>query len=161
MALTLQFPTAFDLHFPGSPVNPMPGVNPYSIRGLSGTLKPIALASGDDKLARTVNGTLIDISAPQMRKYRLEIQGDDQAPPALDAVWVGMAVTVDCMVELSYYTGGSPPGSPGRSAVTGSVRTEGNFTYYQPQLSMRVVELEVQRQEWAANSSWSLVLEEI
>ena len=38
------------------------------------------MASGDDKLARTVNGGLINISAPQMRKYRLELAGNNQAP---------------------------------------------------------------------------------
>jgi hypothetical protein len=159
MALSFAFPTALDVRFDISAAEP--GLNPYSARGMSGTLKPIALATGDDKLARTVNGTLIDISAPQMRKYRLEVQGDDVAPPALDRLWVGMLVYVDAMVELAYWTGGSPPGDPGRSAVSGSVRTEGNYTYYQPHFTMRVVELELTRQEWASAVSWSLVFEEV
>jgi hypothetical protein len=147
--------TVFDIHFPSDTA---PGVTPYSARGLKGTLSPIDAAKGSDKLRRTVNGTLIDISAPQMRKYQLEVAGSDQAPPALDGVWVGMEVLVDCHVELAYLTAG---GSAGRSPVTGSERVEGNYTYYRPQLSMRVVELEIERSEWEASVNWSLMLEEI
>jgi len=135
-----------------------PGVNPFSARGLTGRLAPIALAQGDDKLARTVNGTLISLAAPQMRKYRLEVGGDDQAPPALDGVWVGMAVEVDAHVELAYLTAG---GTPGRTPVTGSERVEGDYTYYRPHFAMLIVELQVERKEWDAAVSWSLVLEEI
>jgi hypothetical protein len=116
------------------------------------------MAAGTDKLARTVNGTLISIAAPQMRKYQLEVHGEDQAPPALDGLWVGMEVEVDCHVELAYLTAG---GTPGRTPVTGSSRTEGDYTYYCPAFSMRVVELQIERQEWAAAVSWSLTLEEI
>lgn len=148
--------TALDIRFDIAAA--APGVNPFSARGLTGTLAPIALAQGDDKLARTVNGTLISLAAPQMRKYRLEVAGDDQAPPALDGLWVGMQVAVDAHVELAYLTAG---GSPSRSAVTGSSRTEGDYTYYRPHFDMLIVELEIQRQEWAAAVSWSLVLEEI
>lgn len=148
--------TALDIRFDIAAA--APGINPFSARGLSGTLTPIDMAQGDDKLARTVNGALISIAAPQMRKYRLEVSGDDQAPPALDGVWVGMAVAVDAHVELAYLTAG---GSPSRTPVTGSSRIEGDYTYYRPHFDMLVVEHEVARQEWAAAVSWSLVLEEI
>lgn len=135
-----------------------PSVNPYSARGLRGTLSPIDAARGDDKLARTVNGSLIDISAPQMRKYRIEVTGNDQAPAALDGLWVGMVVTVNSLVEIGYLTAG---GSAGRTAVPGSIRTEGDFTYYRPQLVMRIVELSLERQEWDAIVPWHLALEEV
>lgn len=154
MALPATFSTVLDIDA-GSGA---PGVNPYSARALRGTLRPIDLAAGDAKLARTVNGTLVDISAPQMRKYKLEVSGEDVSPPALDGLWVGMQVTVNCHVELAYLTAG---GSPGRTPVPGSSSTDGAYTYYCPQFSMRVVELQVERQEWAAVVSWSLVLEEI
>lgn len=153
--ISTTHPTDFDIHFPSAA---SPGVAPYSARGLKGTLAPIDAAKGNDKLRRTVNGTLIDISAPQMRKYQLEVAGSDQAPPALDGVWVGMEVLVDCHVEIAYLTAG---GAPGRSPVTGSARVEGSYTYYRPRLSMRVVELEIDRSEWAAEVGWSLTLEEI
>ena len=134
-----------------------PGVNPYSARGLQGTLAPIGRGRGDDKLARTVNGTLISLAAPQMRKYRLEVSCTDQAPPAVDDLWVGMLVSVDCMVELAHRTGTVPS----RTGVPGSARVEGDYTYYQPRLSMLVVEYEVQRSEWAAQVAWSMALEEV
>lgn len=148
---TTQLDIRFDL---GAAV---PGVNPYSARGLKGTLRPIDLAQGDDKLARTVNGTLIDISAPQMRKYRLEVAGDDQAPPALDGLHTGSIVIVNAHVEMSYRTGTSGT----RTAVPGSSRTEGNYTYYRPQLTMMVVEYQNERAEWEANYTWTLTLEEV
>jgi hypothetical protein len=154
MAYTASTPTVLDIRFDLSAAPP--GVNPYSARGLKGTLRPIDLAQGLDKLTRTVNGTLIDISAPQMHKYRLEAQGDDQAPPATDGLWVGAVVTVDCHVELAYLTAG---GSASRPAVAS--RTEGAFTYFTPQLTMMVVEWQVERSEWEASVTWSLTLEEI
>jgi hypothetical protein len=156
MAITATAPTALDIRFDLSAA--APGVNPYSARGLQGTLSPIAAAEGLDKLARTVNGTLIDISAPQMRKYKLEASGNDQAPPALDGLWVGMVVTVNSHVELGYLTA---TGSSSRTPVSGRVRTEGAFTYYCPQFAMMVVEYQVAREEWEQAVRWSLLLEEI
>jgi hypothetical protein len=147
--------TALDIRFDIAAAEP--GVNPYSARGLQGTLAPIAMARGDDKLARTVNGTLVSLAAPQMRKYRLEVSCTDQAPPATDGLWVGMLVSVDCMVELAHRTGSAAS----RTGVPGSARVEGDYTYYQPRLSMLVVEYEVQRSEWAAEVSWSMALEEV
>jgi hypothetical protein len=134
-----------------------PGINPYSARALHGTLSPIEAGQGLDKLARNVNGGLIDISAPQFRKYRLEVRGNDQAPPALDGLWVGMLVNVNSLVELGYQTA---DGTPTRSPVAGSVRVEGDFTYYCPQFRMRVVHWHQERDEWDAAVAWSLELEE-
>lgn len=147
--------TVFDIVFPSSSA---PGVNPWSARALRGTLSPIDLAQGSDKVARTVNGTLVDISAPQMRKYRLEVAGNDMAAPALDGVWVGMQVTVNANVELSFLTAG---GSPERTPVSGSTRFDGNYTYYCPQFQMLVVGSNIEREEWGAVVNWSLTLEEI
>ena len=147
--------TVFDIHFLGG--DPAPGVNPFSARGLKGTLSPIDMAKGADKMRRTVNGSLIDISAPQMRKYQLEVAGTDQAPPALDGLWVGIEVLVNSHVETAYLTTG---GAPSRTPVPGSERSEGDYTYYCPQFQMRVVEYQIERDEWAAEVTWSLTLEE-
>jgi hypothetical protein len=156
MAITASHLTDFDIHYPSIA---SPGVNPYSARGLRGTLTPIEAAKGDSLLARTVNGTLVDISAPQMRKYRLEVTGNDQAPPALDGLWVGMIVTVACHVELAYLTAG---GTPGRTPVTGSSRVEGSYTYYRPAFfTMMVVEWQIEREEWEQTAAWTLALEEV
>jgi len=148
--------TALDLRFDLAAA--APSVNPYSARGLQGTLTPIDAARGNDKLARTVNGTLVDISAPQMRKYRLDVSGNDQAPPALDGLWVGMVVVVSSLVEMAYLTA---TGFSGRTAVPGSERTEGDFSYYRPQLTMMIVEHQIARAEWDAAVTWSLALEEV
>jgi hypothetical protein len=154
--ITASTPTVLDIRFDLAAA--APGVNPYSARALKGTLSLVDAAKGNDKLARSVNGTLIDISAPQMRKYRLEVSGDDQAPPALDGLWVGMVVHVACHVEMAYLTA---TGFAGRTPVAGSSRTEGNFTYYRPQFIMMVVEHQIERDEWGADVPWSLALEEI
>jgi hypothetical protein len=149
--------TVFDIEFDMSAAPGSPGVNPFSARALKGTLSPVAAAKGDDKLRRTVNGALISIAAPQMRKYRLEVQGSDMAPPALDGLWVGRSVTVNSHVELGLRTG--PPLA--HAAVPGSVRYDGDFTYYCPQFTMLIVDLQADREEWAAVYNWSMILEEV
>ena len=45
--------------------------------------------------------------------------------------------------------------------MVGSERTEGPYTYYRPVLSMRVVDFNQSFDEWNAQVSWSLTLEEI
>jgi len=146
-------PTVFDIHFPSDTA---PGVAAYSARGLRGTLGLCNAVSGG--LRRTVNGTLIDIGAPQMRKYTLSISGNDQESPAVDGLWPGMQVVVDSNVELAFLTAG---GSAGRTMVPGSERFEGAYTYYCMRLTMLVVGLDIDRAEWAQEVGWSLMLEEV
>jgi len=153
----MAFSTVFDMAYYDNDVA-VSGVPEYSARGLKGTLTPIDLAQGSDKLARTVNGTLIDISAPQMRKYRLEAAGEDMDPPALDGLWVGMQVQVYCHVELGRHTAA---GILGRDAVPDSIRTSGEWTFYRPSLLMMVTEYQTERSEWEDKVSWSLTLEEV
>ena len=85
------------------------GVPDYSARGLTQTLEPI---DGSASLRRTINGALKDLSFAQFRKYKSTISCQDQEPPAVDGVWPGHVVTVDCVAELSCPTGGAP-GAPG------------------------------------------------
>ena len=131
------------------------GVPPYSARGASQTLEPI---QASQQLRRTVNGELIDISRPEFRKYRSRISCADQQPPAVDGVWPGQVVTVGCISELSYLTSG---GTPSRMPVTGSSRTEGAYTFYRPSLTMRVFSFSQDTDEYGAETSWSLELEEV
>ena len=131
------------------------GVSPYSARGLKQTLTPIKQAS---QVKRTVNGNLKDISFEGFHKYESEISGTDMEPPAIDNIWPGLQVTIDCIYELSYLTVG---GSPGRTVVSGSSRTSGDFTIYRPQLIMRIVNFNCDRDEYGAAVSWSMSLEEI
>lgn len=130
-------------------------IPPYSARGITQTLQPIAAAAS---MRRTINGVLRNLGQPQFRKYTSEISCTDQQHPALDGVWPGKEVTVDCVCELSYKTAG---GSPERAAVPGSSRVDGAFTFYRPRLSMLVTGYNVRTDEWGAAVGWSLALEEV
>ena len=127
----------------------------YAARGITQTLDPIEAATS---LRRTVNGALLNIASTQFKKYRSVISCADQVPPAFDGLWPGQQITVKCAAELSYKTSG---GSPSRSVVSGSSRTEGTWTYYRPELTMRVVRLTTNSNEWGAIVSWTLELEEV
>ena len=130
------------------------GVPPYSARGLTQTLEPIAQAA---HVARTINGATIDLSATQFRKYRSTIQCSDQQAPAVDGVWPGAEVTVDCVAELSYPVGGTAQ----RPVVPGSSHVENEFVFYRPRLNMMVTTHTQSRDEWGATVAWSMDLEEI
>jgi hypothetical protein len=130
------------------------GIPAYSARGLTQTLQLIE-AAGSQR--RTVNGTLVDLSLSQFRKYRSTIRCSDMEAPALDGIWPGHVVTVDSVVELCHPTGGISERTP----VNGSMRTEGGFTFYRPQLTMQVIGLSVEKNEWGAITGWTLELEEV
>lgn len=132
------------------------GVTPYSARGLTQTLEVIQQAA---QLRRTVDGTLVSVSQPQFQKYRSTISCTDQEAPALDGVWPGLLVTVDCVAELAYPAGSSA--GPSRDAVPGSTRTEGDFDFYRPRLDMMVVGFTEQTDEYGASVGWTLELEEV
>ena len=132
-----------------------PGLPTYAVRGLTQTLDPIDAAGA---IARTVNGGLIDLSPPQMRKYKSTISCTDQEAPALDGVWPGMPVTVDCVSELGYLTAG---GSPQRTVVEGSTRVASRWTWYRPRLDMMVISYSTSTDEYGALIEWSLELEEV
>lgn len=129
----------------------------YQARGLSQTLEPI---DASKQTERTINGTLIDISVAQFRKYKstITVPSDVLAPP-LDGVFPGMEVTVGCAVALAYVTGHS--GSPKRSEVSGSSFTENGYTFYNPLLTMLVMSVETHFDEWKNAVGWTLELEEV
>ena len=130
------------------------GVPSYSARGLTQTLQPIE-AAGSQR--RTVNGTLVDLSQAQFRKYRSTIRCSDQQAPALDDVWPGKVVTVSCITELCCPS----TDTPAKPAVSGSQRSEGSFIFYRPQLVMQVVGFTMEKDEYGAATNWTLELEEI
>ncbi|MDB5555434.1 MAG: hypothetical protein JWL86_5418 [Rhizobium sp.] len=132
------------------------GIPLYSARGLTQTLTPIA-ASVNQR--RTINFVLDDLSQAQSRKYASKISCTDMASPAFDGVWPGQAVTVDCVVELSYRTIG---GSPSRTVVSGSSRTVGSFTLYRPRLEMMLSAApSISLDEWGGAVGWEADFEEI
>jgi hypothetical protein len=134
------------------------GIAPYSARGLTQTYTVIAAAV---HLERAVNGQLVDLSAPQMRKYASKISCKDQQTPSFGGLYPGMQVVVDCVFELSYLTANGT-GYQDRTPVEGSVYTNGDYTVYRPQLTMLVSKApEVEHDEWGREISWSLELEEL
>lgn len=151
--------TKLDITFNLSLATSNPGVNPYSAIGLRGSLSPIAAVAGSDKFRRTVNGGLKYIGAPQMQKYRVEISGSFQAPPAYERLWPGTPVFVSLINEIAFLTGSA---TPERTPVPGSVRLEGNYTYYRPQLAMQVIEWDIPDfDEWQANIGHKISFEEV
>lgn len=130
----------------------------YQARGLTQTLEVIGASS---QLERTINGTLVDLSAPQFRKYASKISAPDNtdAPP-LDNVWPGKHVTVECACALAYLTSGGN-GPHGRTPVSGSEYIEGAYTFYRPILEMLVRSHEEHFDEWKNVIGWSLDLEEV
>lgn len=137
------------------------GIPPYSARGLTQSISPISQSSS---MQRTINGRLVDISNPLMRKYGSVVSGNDQQPPAMGNIWPGMVLIVDCISEMSVqgeYPNPENDGSVlGRVYVPGSLRVEDGFTFFRPRLSMMVVSFNIDRDEWGAAIGWSLVLEE-
>lgn len=135
-------------------------IPPYSARGVTQTLAPIA---GSVQMRRTVNGNLRDVADPLFRKYQSTVSCNDMDPPALEDRWPGMILTVDCVAELATVEGTDGPSTEGfvRDHVPGSVRSANGFTFYRPRLIMRIVGFNVNRDEWGAATSWSLALEEV
>jgi hypothetical protein len=135
------------------------GVPPYSARGISQSLDPIDEAA---QIARTVNGAVVNLSDPAFRKYKSTISCTDNDQPALDGVWPGGILTVDCVIEKSYRTiGGSAERPVASTTDDPATRTEGDFTLYRPRLTMMVVSYSLTFDEWGAESGWSLDLIEV
>jgi hypothetical protein len=138
-------------------------LTPYSARGLTQTLEPISStgASGGNAmgtwLKRDINGNLVNLAYPQFQKYASTITCRDTETPSFDDAWIGATVQVDCACELNYLTGGSPARPP----VSGSERTEGDYTFYRPSLTMMVAEIKNSFAEWEAEYAWQLSLFEV
>lgn len=130
---------------------------PYAARGISQRLKPIGEVA---QLARTVNGALVDLAVDTaFRKFESTITCTDMDHPAPDDLWPGMTLTVDCLTELKYPA--TTDGAPARTPVSGSERTEGGMVYYRPVLTMKLVDYDVQTDEYGAAVSWTMELAEV
>lgn len=131
------------------------GVPLYSARGLTQTLTAVAAAKPQPRY--TVNGELRHVGMPQMQKYESIISCKDQQAPAFGGLWTGQIVLVNCVAELAYLTMG---GSAERTVVPGTSRTEGDFTYYRPQIEFMVVDWDQSHDEYQHDYVWRLTLRE-
>jgi hypothetical protein len=150
-----------------------------SARGISETIEPIQAG----ELRRTVNGTLVDLTRSEFRKYAVRLSCDDQGFPALDGIWTGQQVTISCASEMRQRAATTEI-TLGRDAVAGSVRAENPTTgapitvsdvtgrvvtlasapaivSYRPALVCRVVSWSGDFAEWDAENGWYISLEEI
>lgn len=134
------------------------GVVPYSTRGATQTLDFYEGAAAN--IYTDVNGVTRLAGGTQFQKYRSTISCTDQRPIAADGVWPGKIVTVGCIVELAYKTADGPPS---RTPVEGSevVDTGSDFTIFCPLLTMMVMDLKIQKNEWGAEVGWSMDLLEV
>lgn len=129
----------------------------FQARGLTQTLEPIREAA---QYERTINGTLLDISVQQFRKYTSKISVSSEVyPTPVDGIFPGQIVTVACAVSLAYITGS--PGFPKREAVSGSQWSENGYTFYRPLLTMMIKSIETHFDEWKNVVGWSIELEEV
>jgi hypothetical protein len=132
------------------------GIPFYSAREIDQTLTPI---EGARSSRRDVNGTLVDLTFDNFRKYASTISSSSVRPPSSDGIWPGMVLTVDCVAELSYPTGAS--GFPTKTVVPESSFEEDGYTFYRPRLAMMVMNLSMSASEWTAGRTWTLELEEV
>jgi hypothetical protein len=130
------------------------GVPLYSARGLDQTLDPIKAVAAP---RRTINGVLVDLAVDKFKKYETQISCTDVEAPALDGVFQGMTLTIDCVSELVYKTAG---GIPSRTVVPGSERVVGSYTIYRPRLNMMVTGVQQSINEYGRIVKWTLTAEE-
>lgn len=134
------------------------GIVPYSTRGAVQTLDYYEGAAAN--IYTDVNGVTRVAGGTQFQKYKSNISCSDQRPIAADGVWPGKIVTVGCIAELAYRTSEGPPS---RTPVEGSevVDTGSDYTIYRPLLTMMVMNLSIQKNEWGAEVGWSMDLLEV
>ena len=157
---------------------------PGSARGIQASVEQVY--GGD--LRRTVNGALVDLTRPQLRKYRVSISTTGQALPDLRGLWRGQLVTMAPPVIWTAYAAAGAASialeRPARAAkwrllnaatglpVAGATLSQNGLTLtlpsaapavqleYQPVLSCRVSAVSASGDEWDASATWSLDLEE-
>jgi hypothetical protein len=143
-----------------TPISPAiaPWLTPYSARGATQTLDVIfggeALGS---LIQRDVNANLIDMTNPAFRKFQSIITCRDSETPGLDAAWLGAKVTIACAAELAYPVGGSPSRTP----VSGSTRTQGGTMFYRPLLNMMIFDIKNSFDEYASRYSYTIASQEV
>lgn len=127
------------------------GVPPYCARGIDHTLEPVEEALGHQVYA--VDGSILDLSAPELRLYRLVLTCTDLDVPAMDGIWPGFQAQIDCAIELCRQT---TTAGYERTAVPGSERSEAGFDFYRPRLAMTFIGWSVRLSEWERQVAWQM-----
>lgn len=130
------------------------GVPLYSARDLE---EVFGLIEGASQLERSCNGLPINFAPDWSKLWTLTLTCTDVRALVPDNIWPGDEVTVSCVTEFSYPSGGSPARTP----VPGSERTEGDRVFYRPMLEMTVWDTSgLSTNENTADVAWTLVLQE-
>ena len=158
----------------------------YSARGCSQTLEPLHTVES----FRTIKGDLISFNQESQLKYASVIECKDVHPIALDGIWPGMRLFVECLcllitpqldehqrvrlrrppVESSLWV--HPPHSPPSllpqeylDHTTQEVRLPAAFAKghisYRPRLHMMVQEFSMKTHEWEGETGWKMKLVEL
>jgi hypothetical protein len=156
---------------------------PASARGIQTSISLVP--SGD--MRRTVNGSLVDLTRPALRKYLLSMSADGQALPALAGLWRGMRCTV---APPLYWTAQAPAGatelaldrtaadvrafdavtldalpapslSADRRVLTFPALPRPAYFEYQPVFEALLSSRSDSGDEWEATATWSLEFEEV
>ena len=156
---------------------------PASARGIQTSLTPID--SGD--LRRTVNGTLVDLTREELRKYRLSLSADGQALPAAAGLWRGMRCTVTPPITWTAQVGAGDtsvafqrPAASARmfdavtleelaepsiaqDALSAAFSAANNPAWieYQPTFEALLTFRSDAADEWEASATWALEFEEV
>jgi len=155
-----------------------------SCRDATQTLTPIR----HGEMRRSVNGELCYVGTNRHHKYQSRIRCADQNLPAIQQVWVGAIVEVDCISPLweSFPLGDeettqklSRPLVEGSLLVKHTDNTPVDFQWedgiltlpegegktvmvsYRPCLKMRITSFDFKEVEWQEERGWQLGLEEI
>jgi hypothetical protein len=154
---------------------------PGSARGISQSLNLVS----NGELLRTVNGTLIDLTRDENRKFTSVISASETASPTLQGLWRGQVITgLECIQPFRQFV--APANTSVtliRPEVTGSVvgRLSDNTRIdpdtvvaqvatfsqavvaveYRPVLDMMVDDITVDNDEYAATEGWSISLVEV
>lgn len=150
-------------------------------RGISQTIQPID--NGD--VRRTVNGSLLDLTRIQNRKFESQIRLQDQATPTLAGVWKGSTHIIECIFPFRELVDpASTTHTIIRTPVTGSVTgiedisglivdpisvvgeditftNAVNLIKYRPVLTMMVLAITFDVDEYAATEGWTVDFEEV
>lgn len=152
-----------------------------SARGISQTIQPID--NGD--VRRTVNGTLLDLTRIQNRKFESQIRLQDQATPTFIGFFKGSILVVESIVPFRELVNpASTTQTIIRTPVTGSVTgiesvsglvvdpisvvgeditfaNTVNLIKYRPVLTMMILAITLDADEYAATEGWVIDLEEV
>ncbi len=146
-------------------------------RGIKQTL----VLDGNGEIRRDVNGNLVDLTIPALRKFKSSVSCADQSAPSIAGIWRGAILTVGCAVEVSEVVATTTP-TLNRTPVSGSIRaagTDGTYisvsgttlsaldgtghavVFYRPQLTMMVTDIQIHSDEWTAGMDWTIELQEV